>query len=399
MFFKKDELKHLGVFYVYLFLYGLSTMILPFLIIYFRELNFTFLQIGFIMGVMRISMVIFEIPTGAFADSFSRKKSVIFGFIFGGTCIILVPFVNSYLLILVLWSLIGLAFTFVSGAEDAWVISNLNFHKRKDLHHEYFTKARIISTLGIAIAPFIGSLLVKFYSIKLLWIIFGTSFFVNALILFMFAKEHYKSKKLKIIDSIKKTKSNTKKAVKFALKNRQVFLLLLGSMFVALMFFGVEGWQPLLVSLSLPKYALGIVETCMQVTVIIALLLSGFLVKKKLKYVLPLSFITIILISLSLLFVNTPYFIFGAMIYALSNGIFFLNEPLIQSNLHKYIPEKLRATVTSTRSMLLQLVGAIGAVTAGYLMDIFGPKKVIAYGSLFGIFAIITFLKLKDDKK
>jgi len=38
----------------------------------------------------------------------------------------------------------------------------------------------------------------------------------------------------------------------------------------------------------------------------------------------------------------------------------------------------------------------IGGIIGGILLDIYGPQKVISFGSVFGIFAIITYLKLKD---
>ena len=47
--------------------------------------------------------------------------------------------------------------------------------------------------------------------------------------------------------------------------------------------------------------------------------------------------------------------------------------------------------------MFIQLVGAINAITAGFLMDTFGPKNVIAFGSLFGIIAIVIFMRIKEN--
>ena len=79
MIFKKDELRLLYPFYICYLLIGLSAVIIPFMIIYFQNLGFSFFQIGFLMGTFNFSMFFFEIPTGAMADSMSRRHSVMLG--------------------------------------------------------------------------------------------------------------------------------------------------------------------------------------------------------------------------------------------------------------------------------------------------------------------------------
>jgi predicted MFS family arabinose efflux permease len=46
--------------------------------------------------------------------------------------------------------------------------------------------------------------------------------------------------------------------------------------------------------------------------------------------------------------------------------------------------------------MFSQLVIALTALIAGVFLDLFGPQKVLAFGSLFGIIAIILYQKIKD---
>jgi hypothetical protein len=52
----------------------------PFIILFFREMGFSFLQIGILFSIREIATGILEIPTGFFADSYGRKLSMILAF-------------------------------------------------------------------------------------------------------------------------------------------------------------------------------------------------------------------------------------------------------------------------------------------------------------------------------
>ena len=396
MLFKKDELKLLWPFYLYYFIYGLSAMILPFMIIYFRNLDFSFFQISIITSAFAISMFLFEIPTGAFADGLSRKYSVVLGFLITALAAILIPLFTNFYFLIFLWIMAGLGMTFVSGAEEAWVIDNLNKYKRKDLHHEFFIKSQSIAYFGIIFAPLIGSILVKVYSIKLLWFVFGFGFLLNAFILLLFGKELYKPKKVKFIESFRKTYENSKVGLKFSRAHKTIFLLILGSIFASLMIVGDNGWQPFMLDLSMPTPGLGFMYSILAVVMIASSFLSRLLTNMKIKNVISITILIQMLLLLSLLLINPPFYIIAAIIFILIHSTSGLNQPLLQTYFHKFVPQKIRATVTSVQSMTKQLVVALAALIAGGLLDIFGPKKVLAYGGLFGIFAIISYLKIKD---
>ena len=76
-------------------IYGFSSLIMPFMIIYFRDLSLTFFQIAVITSGFSIGMMLFEVPTGAFADGLSRKISVIIGFLMNAAAILMFPFLTA----------------------------------------------------------------------------------------------------------------------------------------------------------------------------------------------------------------------------------------------------------------------------------------------------------------
>ncbi len=75
--FKKDEWKHLGGFYIAHFVQVATAIMIPFLIIFFRDMDLSFTEISIILAVFGVIIFLFEIPTGTFADGYSRKGSTL----------------------------------------------------------------------------------------------------------------------------------------------------------------------------------------------------------------------------------------------------------------------------------------------------------------------------------
>lgn len=398
-FFKKDEVKYLGIFYLCYLLFGLSTVVIPFLVVYFKELGFSFFQIAIITSGFGISMFLFEIPTGSVADGFSRKYSVIIGFLISAIAAISIPLTDNFYVILFMWVLAGIGMTFISGAEESWVVDNLNKFKRKDLQREFFIKSQSLAAFGAIFAPFIGSLLVKGYSIEMLWFVFGFGFLFNSLLLWLFGEEHYKPKKIKLSKSIKRTYSNSLESLKFVKGHETVLFIILAGLFIQLMAIGDNGWQPFLVNLGMPKYQLGYMYSAMAAVVMVAPFLSRPLMKLKPKNAISIVVLIRMILLFSLIFLNPSFVFLGVIIFILDNGLFAMKDPIVQTYFHKFIPEKIRATVVSSKSMAIQLATALTAIIAGVFLDLFGPQKVLALSGLFGVVAIILYQKIKDNTK
>ena len=398
MIFKNKELEHLWPFYLHTLLNGLSMMIFPFMILYFMNLGFSFFQISVITSAYGFSMFLFEIPTGAFADGFSRKYSVVLGFIIIAICTSLIPTTNNFYFIVLLRALSGMGMTFVSGADEAWVIDNLNKNDRQDLHHEYFIKTKGFSELGTMIAPIIGAILVKAHSIKFLWFIYGFSFFINAVLIMFFTKEHTASKKVRTNGLIQKSYQNAKLGLAFSSRNKVVLLCIIAGIFLQLMMIGAIGIQPLLVSLGMAEHQLGYVYSISSAVCVVSVFFSRFFVRHKPKNSISMLVVAIMILNFSLLLVNAPYFMIACVIFILTDALFTIGGPITQTYFHKFIPGKLRATVMSVNSMFFQLIMSCASLVAGACLDLFGPQKVIAFTALFGVIAVFFYQRIKDPK-
>jgi MFS family permease len=86
-----------------------------------QQLHLSPLQLVLMGTAMEGAVFLFEVPTGVVADTYSRRLSLIVGYLGMGACWLAVGLVSAPWLIIGLWALWGLSYTFTSGAEQAWI--------------------------------------------------------------------------------------------------------------------------------------------------------------------------------------------------------------------------------------------------------------------------------------
>lgn len=78
---------------------------------------------------MELAIFLFEIPTGVVADTFSRRASLIVGWIVMGLAMGAVGLVDGVAAVLLLYALWGLGYTFTSGAHEAWITDEVGVER------------------------------------------------------------------------------------------------------------------------------------------------------------------------------------------------------------------------------------------------------------------------------
>ncbi|MCO6451521.1 MAG: MFS transporter [Caldilineales bacterium] len=99
-----------------------------------------------------------EIPTGVIADTYSRKLSLIIGFILIGIGFAvegLFPTFATVLLAQVIW---GVGATFLSGAEEAWIAGEIGEENLTSVMIRGDQISRVMSILGVLLAMLIGAI-------------------------------------------------------------------------------------------------------------------------------------------------------------------------------------------------------------------------------------------------
>ena len=132
----------------------------PFIILFFREMGISFLEIGILFSIRSIFTIIFEIPTGIIADSYGKKNSMILSFISYIISFIIFysfPKYGFYIVAMILYSA-GEAFR--SGTHKAMILTYLKLKKWDNLKVEYYGYTRSWSQKGSAISALIAGMIV-----------------------------------------------------------------------------------------------------------------------------------------------------------------------------------------------------------------------------------------------
>lgn len=94
-------------------------------IYYVTQADLNALQLVLIGTIMEVSVLLFEMPTGLYADHYGRKRSLALGISVIGFAHILEGSTPEFWAIAVASALWGIGWTFISGAEQAWIADEL----------------------------------------------------------------------------------------------------------------------------------------------------------------------------------------------------------------------------------------------------------------------------------
>lgn len=115
-------------------------------------------QLAMLGVALEASTLFFEIPTGIMADMYSRKWSIVVGYVIWGFGFLLQGLVQTYSLILLSQAIWGLGFTFVSGAPEAWLVDELGEEDAMPLFIRGAQIGQVASIMGIISATLIGTI-------------------------------------------------------------------------------------------------------------------------------------------------------------------------------------------------------------------------------------------------
>lgn len=115
------------------------------------------LQLVLVGTTVELSIFVFEVPTGIVADVYSRRLSIIIGYLLMGVGFMiegLFPFFFPILLAQVIW---GLGYTFTSGATQAWITDEIGEEPANKLFLRATQVGLFASLLGMGAATLAGA--------------------------------------------------------------------------------------------------------------------------------------------------------------------------------------------------------------------------------------------------
>lgn len=349
-------------------------------------------------------LVLFEVPTGVVADVRGRKLSYLLG---SGTLFI------TTLLYLYLWrvgapfwawmavsALLGLGFTFFTGAVEAWLVDALNFTGHTGPLDAVFAKAQVAGGISMLVGSVAGGFIAQAtnlgvpYVIRAVFLIltFGVAFFMMHDI--GFAPE-------RSTGPIQEVKRVLRGSIDNGLKNRPVRWIMLSAPFtMGVMVFVFYAMQPYLLELYGNPEAYGIAGLAAAVVAGAQIVggLSVPLARKLFRYrtqaiavMTMLSVAALVVIGLtSNLVVAIGFLVVWGLMYAAA-------LPMRQAYLNGLIHSDERATVLSFDSLMGSAGGVVTQPILGRTADVWGYSASYVVSAGFQLLALPFLLLARRE--
>ena len=145
-----------AVFYtgeVWLSLAGTTTFTVS--AVYFvQDVGMSPLELVLVGTVMEAAVFLFEVPTGVVADTYSRRLSLLLGWVVMGAGIVLAGAVAQVWAVLAGWAIWGFGYTFTSGAHQAWITDEVGVERvgRVFVRGQQLGYAGALVGIGVSVA-------------------------------------------------------------------------------------------------------------------------------------------------------------------------------------------------------------------------------------------------------
>lgn len=113
-------------------------------------------QLILVGTALEISAFVFEVPTGIVADVYSRRLSIVIGYVLMGIGFLVEGLFPAFIPILLAQIVWGLGYTFTSGATQAWITDEIGEDDANKLFLRAMRVGLYASLIGMALAALVG---------------------------------------------------------------------------------------------------------------------------------------------------------------------------------------------------------------------------------------------------
>lgn len=207
-------------YYIYQFFAGFY-LIESIGILFILLADISYFQLSTIQAIGLITVLMFEIPSGALADLIGRKYSISLGSILTGIDLILIAYGFNYAFFLIAAIIGGIGGSLISGADTALVYDSLKSIKKEKSFNKILGKGKSVFYLSVVIATIIGSIIFV-YSKPLVFYLNGGLFIIGGLfVLTMYEKPNQNQK-----FTIKKQIKHIVESFKYTLNHKRLLWLI-----------------------------------------------------------------------------------------------------------------------------------------------------------------------------
>ena len=340
-------------------------------------------------------MVIFEIPTGVVADTVGRKASYLLGTVTLSVTTALYWMLWLWHAPFVWWALVsvllGLGFTFFSGAVDAWLVDALTFTRYSGSLEAVFGRGLVVTGIAMFVGSVLGGVIAQATNL-------GVPFIVRAailLVMFVFAAVVMRDQGFTPDHSmgpLKATRNVLDQSIEHGLRKKSVRYMILGAPFASgVGIYAFYALQPYLLQLygdktaySVAGLAAAILSLAQVGGGVLAPRIRGLFAKRT-STVIGASLTSIVMLILLGL---TSLFWVAVALLVIWGFVFAVAGPVRQAYINDMIPSKQRATVLSFDSLFGSLGGVFIQPALGRAADVWGYGTSLVIGGVVELIGI-----------
>lgn len=362
----------------------------PIAIIYFQHVTNSFALAASVFSVVQIAAAVFEIPTGIYSDMIGRKKTMLLGNLSMIFAVFMYALGFNYWVLLIGAVFEGMAISFFSGNNDAYLHNILSGENLEDKFHHYSGKLEAVVMLGTSGAALASGFIASWSFAFLMWVSL-----IPQVLCFIITLQLGEI-------SIRQNGSgdafvHLKEAFRAIKNNKNLRLLSLRSIFGEAFAPTAYQFQSAVFVIFWPLWAVGIVRALTEWLAIPATFYSGKIIDRLGIY--------------KTMFINSIYSWFANIISVIFPSIF---TPLIISTsailwgagdvaerklLQAEFSDQQRATIASLNSLAGRILFAGFAFGMGIYADHFGPVKALLVVQLFFPITIVLLWKIYRNSK
>ena len=384
--------KNILVYYISIVLISL-TKALPhsILTLILFEKGLTIANIAVVQAMYSLAILLFEVPSGLWADLYSRKQLYILSNIMLLIMCLLIYYSHNYYLICFIWFLYGVSESINSGTIEATIINDIKKENNSKLHINRFIKlSNQFSLVAVIIGSLLGSYLYFNYGLKFYFLSIILCF-LSILIISIFFE--YSTPILKGNASLKQ---QIKVSIYELKRSRELKLLFILSI-VNQVFFQThfQLWQALFLEKGWNSNKLYILYILFQILAILAYsvpILNFNNRQNYLKYLLIFSIVPPLFLHVSNIYVVL-------LLYTYSVLVFTVIEYILTNSFANKVTTKNISSLTSMKSSLSRISAILVLVSSSYFLNIYSVQYIVTFNFLLSLILLIgisIFYKIKN---
>jgi MFS family permease len=342
---------------------------MPIVVLFYQDNGLSMSQIFLLKSIYSIAMVATELPSGYLADVWGCRRTLLLGALLGTLGILIYSVSGTFYSFVVAEIILGIGFSFISGADSAMLYDSLKAENREDDYIKHEGRITSAGNFAEALAGVAGGLLATislrtpyYFQIFIAAIAIPAAYFLKEP---QHVQERIHLKMKEILSIVKLTYQQKEMRSAILISSFSGAATLTYAWFV----------QPYFQEAGVPVSVFGILWTLLNLSAGVFSMYSyrveRFFGKKN-----TLLFI-VIFISLGFILTSIEISLVGIAIlfgFYMVRGI---ATPVLKDQINQYTDSKVRATILSIRNFEIRIIFAAIGPVLGYITDTFSLQTAL----------------------